>query len=466
MGLVGRHELRSLSARLSRWQKIALGLFISFVVIYVTSPYDGSLRAFFRFQHSVAVDYYQSKRPSDGWLYRKQHYPIDPNHDIGVIIKTGYGTKHRMPQALRALSNESFFPDVLVVQDFPVIPEQKHYNLSNDRTVGKGLEIIDILGWNLERGALKGREHLERIYKYRNLRDAVEAEEWVLSEGLGRTIGWELDAMKFLPSLEYAWNTMPKKKWYLMIDDDTYVIKSTLSLLLGHLNFGQPHYIGNPVGDYKGRFPHGGSSVIMSGATMRNLFEWHPEIAAEANLESPFAIWGDKLLSTTLMKVAIYLDETYRRFFNGEHPWMTRMWVDRLCLPLMGFHGLGDPEAMEQVGEIFKDQPGPVLWSSLAKIYGVPDYQTFIDVPIRPNINYVGRLDEGSTTVENVAKVEDCLDICDRQSTKCLAWAYDPNSKRCDTAPWAILGDLADGRFSGVNGKLGKRLVDSCHAPH
>ena len=93
---------------------------------------------------------------------------------------------------MRALSNESFFPDILVVQDFPVLPEQHHYNLTN----GKGIPVIDILGWNLGRGALKGREHLERIYKYKNLADAVEAEEWVLSEGLGRAIGWELDAMK------------------------------------------------------------------------------------------------------------------------------------------------------------------------------------------------------------------------------------------------------------------------------
>ncbi|KAF2963071.1 hypothetical protein GQX73_g10496 [Xylaria multiplex] len=465
MGLVGRHELRSLSARLSRWQKIAIGLALSFFVIYVTAPYDGSLRAFFRFQHNQVKNWYQGQRPSDGWLYKKQRYPIDPNNDIGVIIKTGYGTKHRMPLSLRALSNESFFPEILVVQDFPVIREQMRYNLTDGKGVGKGIEIVDILGWNLRRGALKGREHMERIYKYKNLADAVEAEEWVLSEGLGRAIGWELDAMKFLPALEYAWHTMPKKKWYVMLDDDTYVIKSTLSLLLGHLNFGQPHYLGNPVGDYKGRFPHGGSSVILSGATMRNLFEWNPEIVAKAHLESPFAIWGDKLLSTTLMKVAIYLDETYRRFFNGEHPWMTRLWADRLCLPIMGFHGLGERQTMEQVGEIFQKPPQPVLWSSVAKIYGVPDYQAFIDVPIRPNMNYVGRLDEACTTIENVAKAEDCLEICERHSTTCMAWVYDPPIKRCDIAPWAILGDLADGRFSGVNGKLGKRLVDRCHAP-
>lgn len=192
MGLVERHRLRALGAYLSRWQKIATGLFIVFLVIYFTSPYDGSLRAFFRFQHTVVTDYFQGQRPSDGWLYRRQRYPIDPDHDIGLILKTGYGTKHRVPLSLRALSNESFFPDTVVVQDFPPIPEQKYYNLTN----GKGVDVVDILGWNLRRGALKGRGHLERIYKYTNLADAVEAEEWVLSEGLGKKIGWELDAMK------------------------------------------------------------------------------------------------------------------------------------------------------------------------------------------------------------------------------------------------------------------------------
>ncbi|KAI1185375.1 family 31 glycosyltransferase [Nemania serpens] len=461
MGLVERHKLRALSAHLSRWQKIAVGLFIALSVIYVTSPYDSSLRSFFRFQHNVVRDHYQSQRPSDGWLYRRQRYPIDPNDDIGLIIKTGYGTKHRVPVSLRALSNESFFPDTVIVQDFPPIREQRYYNLTN----GKGVDVVDILGWNLKRGALKGREHLERIYKYKNLAAAVEEEEWVLSEGLGKKIGWELDAMKFLPALEYAWNTLPKKKWYVMVDDDTYVIKSTLALLLGHLNYGQPHYLGNPVGDYKGRFPHGGSSVILSGAALRNLFDWHPEIVAQANLESPFAIWGDKLLATSLMKVAIYLDETYRRFFNGEHPWMTRMWSDRLCLPIVGFHALGDRLAMEQVGEVFGEQKGPVLWSSVAKIYGVPDYQSFIEAPIRSHINYVGRLDEKATVVENVAKVDDCLNLCYRSPTNCMAWFYDPISKRCEHAPWAILGDFAEGRLSGVNGRLGKRLMNRCHTP-
>ncbi|KAI1331008.1 glycosyltransferase family 31 protein [Xylariaceae sp. FL0255] len=453
-------RLRSLGNRLSRWQKIVLSLFLTVFFFYITSPYDSRLRSFFRFQKSSFTDFYQSRFPTDSWLFRKQRYPIDLDKDVGVIIKTGYGTKSRIGLSLQALSNETFFPDILVVQDFPVLPEQRHYNLTN----GKAVDVVDILGWNLERGALKGREHLERIHKYTNLADAVEAEEWVLSEGLGRHIGWELDAMKFMPALEYAWRTMPKKKWYVMLDDDTYIIKGSLELLVGHLNYGQPQYLGNPVGDYKGRFSHGGSSVILSGATLRNLFEWHPEVAVEANLESPSAVWGDKLLSTTLMKIGIYLDESYRRAFNGEAPWMTRMWMDRMCLPLMGFHGLGHVEAMEQVGETFGKVRGPVSWRTLAKIYGAPEYSTFLDVPIRENMDYVGRTDEHSTTVRDVSTVEECFEICNRNSPSCLAWTFDPRIKECIYAPWAILGDFADGRFSGINGRLADRLSDRCHS--
>ncbi|KAI5921590.1 family 31 glycosyltransferase [Camillea tinctor] len=461
MGMVERQRLRSCSKRFTRGQKITLGLLVFLIILYTAMPYDSPARSFFRFQHNVIEDYMQSQYPSDSWLYKKQRYPLDFDYDVGVIVKTGYGTRHRVKRSLQALSNETFFGDTLVVQDFPVMNDQKSYTLSN----GKEVPVIDIIGWNLARGALKGKEHLERVMKYKNLGEAVKAEEWVLSDGLGKDMGWELDAMKFLPSLEYAWQTMPKKKWYVVLDDDSYMIKSSLSMVIGHLNYGKPHFLGNPVGDYKGRFPHGGSSVVLSGAVLKKLFDDHPEVVAEGNLESPTAIYGDKLLSTTLMKIAVYLDETYRRMFNGENPWMTRMWADRLCLPLVSFHGLGAGEAMEAVGETFKDMREPVFWRSLQQIYGAPEFSTYINEPIRQNMDYVGRLDEISVTVQNVTEVNECLKICHQHSTECLAWTFDPGARQCHVAPWAIVGDFIEGRFSGINGKLAQKLTSRCHSP-
>ncbi|KAI5862559.1 glycosyltransferase family 31 protein [Durotheca rogersii] len=459
MGIVERKSIRACITRPSRPQKITLAVLVLLFVFYSLTPYDSPLRSFFRFQHNVVQDYYQNALPSDAWLFSPQPYPIDPDNDVAIIIKTGFGTRNRVPRTLQALSNESFFADVLVVQDFPALRNQ-YYALSN----GKKVPVIDIIGWNLDRGALKGQEWQERVMRYTSLADAVEAEEWVLADGLGKDIGWELDAMKFLPSLEYVWQTMPKKKWYIMTDDDTYLIKSSLALLLGHLNYAKPHFIGNPVGDYKGRFPHGGSSVVMSGAAVSRLYDGHPEVVIEGHQESPTAIWGDKLLSTTFMKIGIYLDETYRRFFNGEPPWMTRMWIDRFCLPLVSFHGLGSGDAMVHVGETFRNMTEPMFWRQLGRVYGAPDFASFVAEPIRANIDYVGRLDEHSTTVDKVTEVEECVKICREHSTGCLAWTFDPGRQQCSFGRWAILGDHAEGRFSGIDGQTAQKIESLCHS--
>ncbi|KAI1415618.1 glycosyltransferase family 31 protein [Hypoxylon sp. FL1857] len=461
MGLAERRSLRSCITRPSRPQKITLAVVAFLFIIYNLTPYDSRPRSFLRFQHNVIEDYYQNVHPSDSWLFKPQAYPINPDNDIAIVIKTGFGTKQRVSAALQALSNESFFADTIVTQDFPLLPDQKNYTLAN----GKEVPVIDIIGWNLERGALKGQEQQERVMKYTTLSEAIEGEEWMLADGIGKDMGWELDAMKFLPSLEYMWQNMPKKKWYIMADDDTYIIKSSLHLVLGHLNYAKPQFLGNPVGDYKGRFPHGGSSVVMSGAALSKLYDQHPEVVAEGHQESPTAIWGDKLLSTTFMKIGVYLDETYRRLFNGEPPWMTRMWVDRFCLPLVSFHGLGSGDAMLHVGETFKNTTQPVFWRQLGKIYGAPDFASFIAEPIRTNIDYVGRLDEYSTTVEKITEVEECVKICHEHPAGCLAWTFDPGRKQCHYARWAILGDAAEGRFSGINGQLAQKLESSCHSP-
>ncbi|RYP40431.1 hypothetical protein DL769_011772 [Monosporascus sp. CRB-8-3] len=440
MGVVERNGLRS-CARLTRGHKITIALLTILFVIYHSTPYDSRPRSFVRFQHNNVEDYIQTNYPSDSWLFRRQRYPIDPDQDIGVILKTGYGTRHRVNTLLQALSNETFFSDTIVVQDFPVVVgNQKNYSLAN----GKVVPAIDIIGWNLKR---------------------VGAEEWMLSDGIGRDMGWELDAMKFLPSLEYAWLNMPKKKWYLILDDDTYIIKPSLTLLLGHLNPAKPTFLGNPVGDYKGRFPHGGSSVIISGSAVSKLYDGHPDVVAEGHQESPTAIWGDKLLSTTLMKIGVYLDETYRRMFNGENPWMTRMWVDRFCLPLVSFHGLGEGDSMEQVGNTFKHMDAPVFWRQLADIYGAYNFSSFHQDPVRANMDFVGRLDEHSTTFTDVDDVPQCIKLCGQHRNTCLAWTFDPALRLCHIAPWAIIGDIAEGRFSGVNAPLAEWVANKCHAP-
>ncbi|ORY62461.1 uncharacterized protein BCR38DRAFT_395395 [Pseudomassariella vexata] len=456
----GKRLRHCIAVRPSR-SRLQLVLCVSVLFIfYLLTPYDSQIRSFLRFQHNIVDDYIQHNHPSDRWLFKPQRYPIDPNQDIGIIVKTGYGTRDRVPQVLAALGNETFMSDMLVVQDYPLLRRQ-NYTLPN----GKSVPSVDIIGWMLENKMLAGKERVERVTKYEHLADAIEAEEWFVSDGLSKAIGWELDAMKFISGLQYAWQTMPKKKWYIMADDDTFVIKESLNIVLGHLNPRKPQYLGNPIGDYKGRFAHGGSSAVISGSALSKLFDGHPDIVAEAHLESPSAVWGDKLLATTMMKIGVYLDEGYSRLFNGEPPEMTRMWADRFCVPLISFHGLGDGNKMEQVGNVFKHIREPVFWRQLGKIYGAADFETFVKEPIRINQDFVGRLDEHSTSIGDVRTVEDCIKICTRQSDECIAWTWDQAARVCHVAPWTIIGDYHEGVFSGINAPVAQRIANGCRSP-
>ncbi|KAK6221383.1 hypothetical protein LQW54_001482 [Pestalotiopsis sp. IQ-011] len=447
-------------ARLSRSRAVILGLLALFFTFYVLSPYDSTLRSAMRWQSTVATDYVQHLHPNDKWLYKDQRYPIDPAQDIGVIVKTGFGTRNRVPNVLAALGNETLDNDILIVQDYP-LPTRTPYVTGNAKT----LQTVDIIGWMVANKKLVDHGKNERIMKYEHLLDAIEDEDYFMADTLAKGYGWELDAMKFISGLQYAWESMPKKKWYIMSDDDTYVIKSSLALALGHLDYRTPQYLGNPVGDFLGRFAHGGSSAVISYATMAKLFDKNPEVVTAAHIESISAMYGDKLLSTTLMKIGVYLDEEYARLFNGEPPHMTRMWADRFCLPLVSFHGLGNGDLMEETNQHFKHMDQPVSWRQLGRIYGAADFQTFVAEPVRVNQDFVGRLDEHSVSVPGVETLDDCVRICGDHSTECLAWTWDQFAKVCHYAPWAIIGDFHEGFLSGINYALAQKLTDGCHAP-
>lgn len=177
--------------RLSRSRIQILSALGILFVLYLLTPYDSPIRAAFRFQHTVVDDYLQHKFPSDAWLFKNQKYPVDPDSDVGILIKTGYGTRHRVPKLLAALGNETMNNDMVVLQDHPILAHE-NFSLPN----GKKVPAVDILGWMLATKQLPGKEHVERVTKYLHLADAIEAEEWFVSDGLSKEIGWEMDAMK------------------------------------------------------------------------------------------------------------------------------------------------------------------------------------------------------------------------------------------------------------------------------
>lgn len=246
-----------------------------------------------------------------------------------------------------------------------------------------------------------------------------------------------------------------------MQDDDTFILRPSLYRFLEHLDPSEDLYLGNAIGDYKGRFAHGGSGFILSNKAMSRLVDENPDVVSRAYIDSLSETWGDKLVATTLMKVGVYLSERYGHFFNGESPLITKISADRICSPLVSFHGLAQPEDMKQVGRVFAKIDKPVFWRDLWRIFGQPSLDVFDNVPIRVGQDHVGRQDDPEMMMR-VDKAEGCLGACEKKGRKCLAWTWDQGTQTCLMSPWMIVGSTMEGKSTGLNVEEVKKMDSQC----
>jgi hypothetical protein len=253
--------------------------------------------------------------------------------------------------------------------------------------------------------------------------------------------------------MDLLFHEMPDKKWYIILDDDTYLVRPSLKLLLDHLDHHQPLYIGNAVGDYRGRFAHGGSGVVLSGEAMRRLFS-NPDVVKRAYIESLDEIWGDKLVATTLQKVGVYLDERFNHHFNGEYPAITRIAADRFCSPIVSFHGLRQQGEMAEVGRALGPLSQPLLWSQVWDVFGKYPVDDLALESAQVDQDHVGGGGDNaeSRAWRGVHNAAACQAKCEGDKGMCLAWTFVPGEGTCMTSSWMIIGDdNAQGKISGVN---------------
>ncbi|KFA66500.1 hypothetical protein S40285_00709 [Stachybotrys chlorohalonatus IBT 40285] len=445
-----------------RLVSLALLLFCLLNVLWLVLPADSAVRLAVNFNsarlhnliRNAAVD-------RDAWLRKPAPYAVDLGRDVAYLIKTGYGTRHRIPAQQEAFSMAAggAAPGeqagrFLVVGDWTTVNETDALAL--------GVEVHDAIKMVMETKIGPDWQGHHRFRKYRSLQEAVESGDEAMANRLGQSFGWELDALKFIMGLELVYKQMPNKKWYIILDDDTYLITPTLKLILGHLDSRKPHYIGNAVGDFKARFAHGGSGILLSGEALRRLFS-RADIVAKAYFDSLDETWGDRLVATTLQKLGIYLNERYCHHFNGEPPEITRISRDRFCSPLLSFHGLRKIGAMEEVGHTLASIEKPVLWGDLWQYFGSYPIQELASQPVQHRQDHVGPGDEFIKTWDRVETAEQCLRNCERNSKWCLAWTHDQQSKECRGSPWMVIGTGdAEQKDSGVNWKKMAPLVKQC----
>lgn len=215
------------------------------------------------------------------------------------------------------------------------------------------------------------------------------------------------------------------------------------------------------MGDWKGRFAHGGSGIVVSGTALRKLLQ-RGDIVSEAHRKALAGeVWGDRLVATTFHKVGVYLDERFAHLFNGYPPRATRLGQDRFCAPLMSFHGLRSSGEMTEVGSVFRGLAGPVLWGHLWREYEGPELESLMADPVRVGWDHTGRSDEGSKILEGVDEAE-CSRRCLALGDWCLAWTWRDHDRRCHLSPWVIAGFPAQDAKTGFRVDLFQRMAGAC----
>ncbi|CAK7234568.1 hypothetical protein SBRCBS47491_008991 [Sporothrix bragantina] len=444
------------------WRRLAALAFALALAFYML-PYDNHTRLAIRYVTYTSRQRHLSRKQM---LTDSAPYPVDLSTDVALIIKSGYGTKDRFPGTLAFMEDESnsgkvHYGSILLVADFATKPGQ-HYNCCH----GMDLPVHDVVAKTIERAPVgDGKHKPKHVENYARLQDALSANNHTLALDLSREFGWQLDAMKFISSLELAYTTFPDKKWYILADDDTYLIRSSLRQFLGHFCSKEAHYLGNAVGGWEGRFAHGGSGVLISQGAMRRLFKDRPEVVVQMHYEALTTGMGDSLLSHTMMQIGAYVAEEHSLFFSGETPTTTKLKPDRFCLPIMSFHGLRANDATLEVDRVLrKTEDRPPLWQDIWRLYGGPDLASG-DMPAsRADWDYVGRLDEYTTTIEDVSDEQACLQQCvgSRYESTCLAWTWEAERRVCHLSPWMIVGEKVAGRTTGLNPTRVHKMVKAC----
>lgn len=107
----------------------------------------------------------------------------------------------------------------------------------------------------------------------------------------GKNIGWHVDVFKNVPSYALAWLKDPTKDWYVMLDDDTYMLPSTLAKAVEGKNPEEMYYLGRNVGQNP-FFAYGGSGMVFSRGALKAMFGVTKESTQAAVMNSMELAYG------------------------------------------------------------------------------------------------------------------------------------------------------------------------------
>lgn len=269
--------------------------------------------------------------PSSSSSSPRPHKGLTTN-DVVLMFKTGATVLwKRVPIHLATtLSPKRISPDnVLLYSDYP-------------ETIGSW-QIIDILENTTEK--VRTSETFQPYLQQEDYESRQNYAEMtnVPGDAAGPPGGWKLDKYKFLPIVKHAGLNKPDAKWYIFMEDDSYIFLPNLLLHLEKFDHTEPWYLGSLAwihGDY---FAHGGSGFALSRSAWEKSFGKDPLIVERFEEFTEAHGCGDHILGHVLKEYGVQFGETtgdsrFRYGFNPESHWSTWYEQANWCKPVYSWH--------------------------------------------------------------------------------------------------------------------------------
>lgn len=389
-------------------------------------------------------------------------YPSEKIEDIFLMLKTG-GTVmwERLPIHL-----------------FTTFTRVKNFAIYSDMagSIG-GYEVIDILK-DLPDDVIRD----DQLTSYRLLNKVHKGRYGWSPQDIDfhdRSDGWNNDKFKNLPMLYDAYQKSPESKWFVFMDDDTYLLWDNLVEYLSSMNHTERIYLGSRAwmpmkehhGESTGVFAHGGSGVVISKAAMDAVFG--PE-AAEDPKEmldhwahtALYQCCGDIITGWVLFELANCTLDEYSverpiTRFQGEPLETLHYGSTTMCEPLMSFHHVTNHE-IELIWEYERLHPNgtPLKYKDFYRDMVLPWvveeredwYMRHHSYTITKNENMPFYDKDHQMIYPNETK-EDCRKACEKHET-CFVWSWWLGTCELKHEYWTA-GIKADQDFEPYKGVFG-----------
>lgn len=242
-----------------------------------------------------------------------------------------------------------------------------------------------------------------------------------------KSLGWIADAHKNLPGFRTLFETYPYADWYMMIDDDTYVLLDNLHSFLAEYDASEPLYFGaantftlcDGVENWQhgAIFAHGGSGILLSrGAMLKLLEQWQFCIIRY------HACWaGDVRLGLCLRNEGVLL--TNVKTFHTNPPNDKTVYAHPCSRPITFHHLL--KSQIEKLYNLEKNVTNNFSrmdsFVTMEKLMG-----EWIDPKSKEDTDRQG--DEFGTYA--VSSLADCIQVC-KGISKCIAYTFVKSESTC-----------------------------------